>query len=200
MRLQKLFYRKLQQGSAMLMALLILIVLTLLGVLASSSGIMQERMSGNFRDSTRAFEAAEAGARWIEAWFASLRDLADRPFVCDGDCVAGENVIWAVDNYPAEFSQLTDSWWQGNGAAYGVDPGANPLGPVANIAGNLEGTMPEVHEQPRIVVEHTYFKGDTLDIGSTGVDFYRITSRATGAVANGSNVAVVQSTFARRYE
>jgi len=189
-----------QSGSAMLMALLILIVLTLLGVFASSSGIMQERMSGNFRDSARAFEAAEAGARWIEAWFASLRDLADQPFVCDGNCVVGQNVVWAVDNYQADFPQLSNTWWDNNAADYGLDPGSNPLGPAVNVDGNLDATVPEVHEQPRIIVEHTYFKGDTLDIGSTGVNFYRITSRATGAIPGNNNVAIVQSTFARRYE
>ena len=200
MKSYSLIPKPLQQGSAMLMALLILIVLTLLGVFASSSGIMQERMSGNFRDSARAFEAAEAGARWIEAWFASIRDIADRPFACDGNCVVGEDVVWRAGNYPADLTQQDENWWADNAADYGLDPGADPLGPAANIDGNLEGTVPVVHEQPRIVVEHTYFWPDELTLGSPGVDFYRITSRATGAIPDGNNIAVVQSTFSRRYE
>jgi hypothetical protein len=57
---------------------------------------------------------------------------------------------------------------------------------------------PYVSVQPRIIVEHTHFARDTLGIGSTGVHFYRITSRASGGLQN--NVAVVESTFARRYE
>lgn len=198
MRLKTFFYSKLQQGSAMLMALLILIVLTLLGVFASSSGIMQERMSGNFRDSARAFEAAEAGARWIEAWFASLRDISQQPFVCDGTCVVGTNAVWAPGNYPADYTTRDQGWWNTNGNTYGIDPAtmAPAIPGVDTVATTLP--TPYVSQQPRIVVEHTYFARDTLTIGSTGVNFYRITSRATGGVQN--NVAVVQSTFARRFE
>ncbi len=182
----------------MLMALLILIVLTLLGVFASSSGIMQERMSDNFRDSARAFEAAEAGARWIEAWFASLRDVSQQPFTCDGACTPGTDIIWEVGNYPGDLSNRDATWWNTNGALYGIDP--STLAIAAGGANSLAPTLPTpyVSAQPRIVVEHTHFARDTLGVGTTGVHFYRITSRASGGVPN--NVAVVESTFARRYE
>ena len=198
MRLNTFFHSKLQQGSAMLMALLILIVLTLLGVFASSSGIMQERMSGNFRDSARAFEAAEAGARWVEAWFASLRNVAQQPFTCDGTCTPGTDIIWEVGNYTVDLTNQDATWWNGNGVPYGIDP-ATMVTATAG-ANNLEPNFPTpyVSEQPRIVVEHTHFARDTLGVGTTGVHFYRITSRAAGGVPN--NVAVVESTFARRYE
>ena len=198
MRLKTFFYRKLQQGSAMLMALLILIVLTLLGVFASSSGIMQERMSGNFRDSARAFEAAEAGARWVEAWFASLRNVSQQPFTCDGTCTPGTDMIWEQGNYPGDLANKDNSWWNTHGAPYGIDPATMT---TATAGGNnLEPNYPTpyVSAQPRILVEHTHFARDTLGVGTTGVHFYRITSRATGGVPN--NVAVVESTFARRYE
>jgi len=198
MRFNTLVESKLQQGSAMLMALLILIVLTLLGVFASSSGIMQERMSGNFRDSARAFEAAEAGARWVEAWFASLRDVSQQPFTCDGTCTAGTDIIWEIGNYPGDLTNQNAAWWNSNGAEYGIDP--STLAQAAAGANNVEPIYPEpyVSTQPRIVVEHSHFARDTLGVGTTGVHFYRITSRAAGGVPN--NVAVVESTFARRYE
>ena len=56
-----------QRGSALFMALMILIVLTLLAVVTSSNSVLQERMTGNFRDSALAFEAAENSLRWAEA-------------------------------------------------------------------------------------------------------------------------------------
>lgn len=198
MKIHQSTKNRFQRGSAMLMALLILIVLTLLGVFASSSGIMQERMSGNFRDSARAFEAAEAGARWIEAWFASLRNVTQQPFVCDGTCTPGTDVIWAPGNYPGDLSAQNDAWWAATGNPYGIDPAT--LAPATSAADTVATTLPTpyVSQQPQIVVEHTHFARDTLGIGSTGVNFYRITSRATGGVQN--NVAIVQSTFARRYE
>ncbi len=182
----------------MFLGLMILIVLTLLSVFASSSGILQERMTGNFRDSARAFEAAESGARWVEAWFSSLRDVSQQPFTCDGTCTPGTDVIWEAGNYPADTDRRSTAWWAVHGANYGVNPGT--LGTVTPTTGTADPNIPNpyVRTQPRVLVEHVYFARDDLSIGSTGVHFYRITSRASGGIDN--NVAVVESTFARRYE
>ncbi len=186
-----------QAGSAMLMALLILIVLTLLGVFASSSGIMQERMSGNFRDSARAFEAAEAGARWVESWFGSLRDMSEQPFICDGSCIVGD-LVWEAGNYPVDAVDRDSSWWATNAAAYGFDP--TTMAPATTAGGDVENIFPQVDQQPQIIVEHTHFQRDSLGVGVTGVHFYRITSHAGGSIPNSNTIAVVESTFARRYE
>lgn len=70
-------------GSALLLGVIILVALSLLAVFASSSGIMQERMTGNFRDDARSFEAAETGLRWVEAWIAAIRNPSLQPVFCD---------------------------------------------------------------------------------------------------------------------
>lgn len=192
------YQQKNQTGSTMFLSLLILVVLTLLSVFATSSGIMQERMAGNFRDSSRAFQAAELGVRWYEAWFASLRDISQQPFACDGDCIPGTDVVWELGNYPADALNETANWWTVNGTPYGIDP-ATLSAPTADADEQAPLIpSPYVRTQPSILVEHIFFARDELGPNSTGVQFYRITSRASGGIDN--NIAVVESTFARRFE
>jgi Tfp pilus assembly protein PilX len=50
-----------QRGVALVMALVILLVLTVLGVAAMNTTTLEERMAGGTQEVTRAFEAAESG-------------------------------------------------------------------------------------------------------------------------------------------
>src|SRR6056297_3639856 len=56
-----------QQGAALFISLMFLIILTLIGISAANVGIMQERMAGNVRETNEAFQEAEATLREIEA-------------------------------------------------------------------------------------------------------------------------------------
>ncbi|MDT8410197.1 MAG: PilX N-terminal domain-containing pilus assembly protein [Wenzhouxiangellaceae bacterium] len=55
-----------QQGAALFISLMFLIVLTLIGLSVANVGVLQERMSSNVRQSNVAFQRAEAGIRSIE--------------------------------------------------------------------------------------------------------------------------------------
>jgi type IV pilus assembly protein PilX len=55
-----------QTGSALIIALIMLLLMTLIGVTAMQTTVMQERMAGNTRDRQLAFEAAEASLRAAE--------------------------------------------------------------------------------------------------------------------------------------
>jgi len=57
-----------QQGAALLLSLVFLVVLTLLGVSAMQGTLLQERMAGNFRETQAAMDAAEAALRRAEAY------------------------------------------------------------------------------------------------------------------------------------
>lgn len=50
-----------QRGIALVMALVMLMILTILGLAAMSTASLEEKMSGNIQESTRAFQAAESG-------------------------------------------------------------------------------------------------------------------------------------------
>lgn len=75
-----------QQGAALLVALVLLVAVTLLGVSAMQGTILQERMSANQRDVEEAFNASEIGLRAGErallnnpASFLSDEPLAGNP-------------------------------------------------------------------------------------------------------------------------
>jgi len=50
-----------ERGTVLIVALVILLILSLLGITAMSTSSLEQKMSGNIQESTRAFEAAESG-------------------------------------------------------------------------------------------------------------------------------------------
>jgi len=65
------------QGSALIVSLVILLIMTILGLSAMQTTVLQERMAGNMKDRNMAFQAAEAalraGENWVENNAASLQ-------------------------------------------------------------------------------------------------------------------------------
>lgn len=61
-----------ERGSALAIALIFLLLMTLLGVSAMRSSNMQERMAGNLRDRNMAFQSAEAALRAGETWLLGI--------------------------------------------------------------------------------------------------------------------------------
>jgi Tfp pilus assembly protein PilX len=60
------FAAKQQQGAALVVGLIFLVLLSLIGVASMQSTGLQERMAGNFRDQNQALQAAEAALRSAE--------------------------------------------------------------------------------------------------------------------------------------
>ena len=50
-----------QRGTALIMSMVILMILTILGITAMGTALLEEKMSGNTQEATRAFQAAESG-------------------------------------------------------------------------------------------------------------------------------------------
>ena len=50
-----------QRGTALIMSLVILMILTILCITAMGTALLEEKMSGNTQESTRSFQAAESG-------------------------------------------------------------------------------------------------------------------------------------------
>lgn len=87
-------------GSALIVSLIILLVMTLLGITAMSTTTLEEKMAGNMRDSNLAFQAAEAALRAGETMANGLSSP------CGGPCFSGN----------ADY--LADTFWSTNGQAY----------------------------------------------------------------------------------
>ncbi|BCX81037.1 type IV pilus assembly protein PilX [Methylomarinovum caldicuralii] len=56
-----------QTGAALIVGLVMLLVMTVLGVAAMQTNLLEEKMAGNYRDQNLAFQAAEAALRDAEA-------------------------------------------------------------------------------------------------------------------------------------
>jgi type IV pilus assembly protein PilX len=50
-----------QRGAALILSMVILLILTILGISAMGTASLEEKMSGNTQEATRAFQAAESG-------------------------------------------------------------------------------------------------------------------------------------------
>lgn len=91
-------HRARQTGSALIISLVILIVMTLIGITAMGGSSLQERMAGNSRDMAVSFQAAEAALRGGESWLrvdsnpfaAEATDPLPNPAAWDGDDATGK--------------------------------------------------------------------------------------------------------------
>jgi type IV pilus assembly protein PilX len=66
-----------QRGTALVMGMVLLVLMSLLGLTAMGTAVLETRMATHARDRIRAFEAAEAGLKACEARLPALRYIAD---------------------------------------------------------------------------------------------------------------------------
>ncbi len=94
-----------QRGSALIISLLILLLMTIIGVTALQTGALQERMAGNARDRQIAFEAAEA----------ALRDAEELLTGNPGITFSNSNGMWQPNGIGQNARWNTVNWGQGSG-------------------------------------------------------------------------------------
>lgn len=166
-----------QRGVVLAVALIMLVVITLLGVSAMQVTSLEERMAGNMRDRSLAFQSAEAALR-------------------DGERVLTQAVLPAFNGTSGLYGPPTDplpvwlksdgtlqddTFWSANGRAYS--------GTVNGVAAQPLYIIEEVARLPGV--------GESLEAGQPipDITYYRITARATGGTATA--IVVVQSTYRR---
>lgn len=105
-RLKALDPARRQAGSALIIALVFLLVMTLLGVASMQTTTLQERMAANAQDRVLAFQAAEAALRDGEAHIM----LGQSPFTpLDPSAFNGQNGLFTGTTDFALRSQLANS-------------------------------------------------------------------------------------------
>ncbi len=161
--------RRRQHGSALLISLLFLLLLTVLGVTAIRNSTLEERMAGNLRDLNIAFQAAEAGLRVAEA---DLASAALPAFTAAG--TGGYYTAPAADATP--LWEVGGTNWRGSGLTNFSQSFAPPDYIIEQLA-------PVV--QP------------SLQFGSPGttIQLYRITARGFGPSQD--TVAILQANYRR---
>jgi type IV pilus assembly protein PilX len=165
-----------QRGSALIISLLILIVMTLIGLTGVSSSTLEEKMAGNTRDQALAFQSAEAALRAGEDYF-------NNTIVSVNTAFNGQTAwLYPQNSLPDVFSD--DTW-----------------DTAKTYAGNIEG----VQEQPKYIIEllgkvTTDSSNIMIENGPSGGGYIiaaRITSRAVGGTDK--TVAILQSNFSKRF-
>jgi type IV pilus assembly protein PilX len=169
-----------QRGAALIVALLMLLIMTVLGIAAMGVTRMEERMAGNTRDIDVAFQSAEAGLRDSEE---RIRAMTIRP----NPASAAGSAIYTQDQWKLVNMRTTaySPWWITNGIEYGTPS-------VQEITDSTR--------DPAVVTEDMGFVPDSLTLGHgppEGRNFYKITSNAAGAT-NDAN-AILESTYTRRF-
>ena len=162
-----------ERGSALLISLIILLVISLLAIGGMQGTILQERMSANMHDRELAFQAAETALRDAE-----LLLMSDPP-----DNITNSNGIYDLNNAG------TPNW-----TGSPVSAGNGSLNYPQNASG---AALDGVAAQPQYFIERIGLTpaGTETEAGVPvpPVSFYRITARGFGATAQ--SVVVLRSVF-----
>lgn len=161
-----------QTGITLVVSLIILILMTVIGVTAMQTTVLEEKMAGNARDLHLAFQASEAALREGEDF---LQNAGLPAF-------DGNNGLYKA-------------------AALGATPHWHVASTWSSDARTYSGSLNAVAEQPKYIIEELTpvpAPGASLVVGFAPpptLTFYRVTARGVG----GSNTAVVllQTTFRR---
>lgn len=114
-----------QAGATLVVSLLMLLVLTLIGVTAMQSNVLQEKMAGNFRDANLAFQAAEAALRDGEADIGSSGRI-------NGLTNFAADCSYGLCDATSQFSEvLTDATKKTQGVTLGTFTSATSLSQLA---------------------------------------------------------------------
>ena len=186
-----------QKGAVLIVSLVLLIIMTLLAISGMNNTVMQERMAGNQRNNTLAFQAAEsalrAGEVFIDSW--------NLPFPSGdstGSTTANNQGVYTMDSPAALDTDGDDVEWWGEDAfwtANGTQYPASRLVFNRDSSGNDEFLATD----PYYVIEKVGggYVGGCLDDnpGCVYAHYYQVTARGPGAADQAE--AFLRSIFVR---
>ncbi len=176
-----------ERGTALIFALVMLLLLTLLGITAVTTSSLQEKMAGNMRDQYMAQQAGDSILRDGQAWVVNQQD---KPIPSCPPASGPAGGIWDSTCLPANAGATganwwlppaaTDTWWSGNGVPTSV-------------------TIPQTSQQPLYVVERIQQSPITAEIGK-GKKVYRFYYRTTGWSVGATDYSrgLIQDVFSKR--
>jgi len=174
-----------QQGVVLVVTLIFLVILTLIGVTAMRSTIMEEKMAGNMRDRSLAFQAAESALRDSENFINGVAVIT---------AFDGNNGLLCEDNptCPEPDYAAAATWSAANSRQY---------------AGGGT-TIPGIFTQPRYIIKFLGRSASTAASGGVGtisgygkptfapqVSYFKVTTRGVGQSPNSQ--VVLQTYYAR---
>ena len=182
--------RRDQQGVALIVSLVLLLVATLIGLAAVRSTSLQEHMSANMYDRSLAFQRAESALRAAEVAIAANGRIDDLKGV---DCRAVTGVTCPV--IPDDTFNGASANWVAVDPGHDVNSGKTPGTPEYFI--QFMGTGPA---QSSFDLEANADAAAYGAVTSQGVAYYRITARSSApADAADRAIVVLQTTVKRAY-
>ena len=168
-----------QKGAALIVALIFMVILAVIGVSSMQTATMQERMAGNAKDSSIAFQAAEAALRQAEARLAPTGIIG---------AFNGTNGNYIACANPSDTRTACSApKWADKHSAGGVA---------------IDTDIPGAVKQPEFILEQLEIEDTNKPLDSdqpvTPLDLYRITARGYGF--SDRTMVVLSTTFNRNGE
>jgi type IV pilus assembly protein PilX len=167
-----------ERGISLLVALILLLVMTLLGLAVLRSTVLEERMSANMLDRTYQFQAAESALRQGE------KVLANGAFsVPDSGCSAG---VCATPTAGA-----TDRWMDSSFSGWASSDGTGDFDDTITTQYFAEYMGDGAYGPDCNVSKSTSSQTDP----TCSMLRYRVTSRSQGADGDGRATVILQSNY-----
>ena len=179
MKMTSTILRRRQRGSALIVGMIFLLVMTMLGVTAMQTTGLEERMAGNMRDRGIALQAAELALRAGDA------DALESP--------ANGNGRYDYLTLPAPEATTPLHWITTNVRAW--VSGLEIIDPNQSASADPNAAFPGMAEEPRYWLEKrpNRTEGGSLESGiAPVVEVFEVTARSTGA--SGNAAVVLRST------
>jgi type IV pilus assembly protein PilX len=177
-----------QRGSALIFALVFLLVMTVIGVTGMQGTTQQEKMAGNMRNRNLAFQAAEAALRAGEMYVDPVikAGVCNRPAPAAFDGTKGLLQPQTTGGDDGAFWMTWD--WENISC---------PNSPTDTSCPDDGTTLAEVAEQPRYVIEDISSLDPVCSACYAGTPpgcyCYRITARGVGGTTDA--IVILQSTY-----
>lgn len=154
-----------QSGAALIVSLIMLLMMTMIGIFAMRTGVMEEKMSANQIDRDLAMKAAEIALREAEGQILSWNDFPDpSPNGADKNVYSRDSLDPDLTNATPWWFEQDEAWWK----ATGIES-SEPAGTVGHA---------------RYIIENAEKLSDSENEGQepedNSVQFYRITARGLG--------------------
>jgi type IV pilus assembly protein PilX len=198
-----------QKGSALVIALIFLMLITMLAISASEHSLLQERIAGSLRNAQQARMSAETALRGAEYKIWSIASQPGARLHCLEGSISRDDgcVIYRPLSAPYRANGVVTTfrsaqgWISNTGVTYAGPTRGGYTGnsgqPTAVLARNPVYIIEDLGSEQPPGANGLHESGNTgpnnSGVGQLDVHIYRITARATGG--NPNVVSVVQSTF-----
>jgi type IV pilus assembly protein PilX len=184
-----------QGGAALIVALFMLLIMTLMGLSSMRTILQEERMTGNTFDRSLAFQAAEAALRAGEIE-ALAQSKASPP---NSNFPGGSGLYIDADATACPANYFTNTAYCNNGLCKQADPNCAPRWETStfNAWRNATGlSLTATVGTPQFFIEYlggTYPCDPTQPTNNLNCSRYRVTARS---VADGRAAVILQSIYA----